>query len=105
LGKEIYKVIPPAGDANEFFWTAVQQAGRFTLSPPSCPAFLVAAILFTGMMDVGAQEHSTGYDFRHLDRIREKFHEVFGSECTLRDETLVQRYTIAPDGELIMFVR
>lgn len=98
-------MIRPEGDASELLGTVVQQAGWFTLSLPTCPAILVPAILFTGMMDMAAQEHSTGYDFRHLDRIREKFHEVFGSECTLRDETLVQRYTIAPDGELIMFVR
>jgi hypothetical protein len=57
------------------------------------------------MMDVAAQEKTTGYDFRHPGRIREKFLEVFGSRCTLRDETLMQRYNLAPDGELIMFVR
>ena len=37
--------------------------------------------------------------------VREKFHEVFGSECTLRDDVLMKRYNLSPDGELIMFIR
>jgi len=57
------------------------------------------------MMDAAVPKITTGYDCRHLDRVREKFHEVFGTECTLRDDVLLQRYNLAPDGGLIMFVR
>ncbi|MDD1694005.1 MAG: hypothetical protein LUQ71_04720 [Methanoregula sp.] len=54
---------------------------------------------------MAAQEKTTGYDFRHPGRIREKFHEVFGGRCTLRDETLVQRYRLTSEGDLVMFIR
>ena len=57
------------------------------------------------MMDVAVQKPATVYDYRRLDRIREKFHEVFGRECTLRDDVLMMRYNLSPDGELIMFIR
>jgi hypothetical protein len=57
------------------------------------------------MMDMAAPTIATAYDYRHLDRIREKFHEVFGSECTLRDDVLMKRYNLSLDGELIMFIR
>ena len=57
------------------------------------------------MMDVAVPKPSTAYDYRRLDRIREKFHEVFGSECTLRDDVLMKRYNLSPDDELIMFIR
>ena len=57
------------------------------------------------MMDVAVPEPSTAYDYRRLDRIRGKFHEVFGRECTLRDDILLRRYNLSPDGDLIMFIR
>jgi len=57
------------------------------------------------MMDVAVPKIVTAYDYRHLDRIREKFHAVFGSQCTLRDDVLMKRYTVSADGELIMFIR
>ncbi|MGA2121781.1 MAG: hypothetical protein ABSG49_07025 [Methanoregula sp.] len=44
-------------------------------------------------------------DNRHPDRIRVKFQEVFGRECTMRDDALLQKYTITVDGDLIMYVR
>jgi hypothetical protein len=57
------------------------------------------------MMDVAVPMIASAYDYRRLDRIREKFHEVFGSECTLRDDVLMKRYTVSPNGDLIMFIR
>jgi len=44
-------------------------------------------------------------DNRHLDTIRAKYREVFGRECVLRDDTLLQKYNITAEGDLIMFVR
>lgn len=57
------------------------------------------------MMDVAAPKIATAYDYRHLDRIREKYHDVFGSECTLRDDALIKRYNLSPNGDLIMFIQ
>ena len=57
------------------------------------------------MMDVAVLKIATGNDYQRLDRIREKFHDVFGSECTLRDDVLLQRYNLTNDGDLVMFVR
>jgi hypothetical protein len=57
------------------------------------------------MMDVAVPKIASAYDYRHLDRIRAKFHEVCGSECTLRDDVLMKRYNLSPDGDLIMFIR
>ncbi|MDD5141888.1 hypothetical protein [Methanoregula sp.] len=48
---------------------------------------------------------ASAYDYQRLDRIREKFYQVFGRECTLRDDVLLKRYNLSPDGELIMFIR
>jgi len=70
------------------------------------PAFKYpfANLLFM-MMDVARPTIGSAYDYQRLDRIREKFHEVFGSECTLRDDVLLKRYNLSPDGELIMIIR
>jgi hypothetical protein len=57
------------------------------------------------MMDVAAPKTATAHDNRRLERIREKFHEIFGSECTMRDDVLLRRYNLSPDGDLIMFIR
>jgi hypothetical protein len=57
------------------------------------------------MMDVAVPKIAPAYDYRHLDRLREKFHDVFGRECTLRDDVLLKRYNLSPDGDLIMFIR
>lgn len=80
--------------------------GNGSLSRRVRPAFKYpfANFLFM-MMDVARPAIASAYDYRHLDRIREKFHEVFGSECTLRDDVLLRRYNLSPDGELIMFIR
>ena len=44
-------------------------------------------------------------DSRHLDTIRAKFREVFGRECVLRDDALLQKYTVTAEGDLLMFLR
>lgn len=44
-------------------------------------------------------------DHRQLDSIRAKFREVFGRECVLHDDALLQKYNITAEGDLIMFVR
>jgi len=80
--------------------------GNESLSRRVRPAFKYpfANLLFM-MMDVASPTIESAYDYRRLGRIREKFHEVFGSECTLRDDVLLKRYNLSPDGELIMFIR
>ncbi len=56
-------------------------------------------------MDMAEPEHQMAYDYRHLDRIRQKFRDVFGRECVLRDDALLQKYALSAEGDLIMFVR
>jgi len=80
--------------------------GLLTLSRPARPAFKYpSANLMLMMMDMAVPKTAAAYDYRHLDRIREKFHEIFGTECTLRDDVLMKRYKLSPDGDLIMFIR
>jgi hypothetical protein len=58
------------------------------------------------MMDAAVRPvPAAGYDFRRIGRIREKFHEVFGRECHLGDDLLLQRYSLTNDGDLVLFVR
>jgi hypothetical protein len=38
-------------------------------------------------------------------QIRQKIKEVFGWDCTMKDDVLVKRYTMTSDGELIMILR
>jgi len=40
-----------------------------------------------------------------LQQIRRKFREVFGSDITMRDEALQQRYALSGDGDLIMILK
>ncbi len=44
-------------------------------------------------------------DPKTLQSIREKFHEVFSCETSMKDVLLVQRYRVSGDGDLIMILR
>jgi hypothetical protein len=44
-------------------------------------------------------------EMARLYRIRQKFHEVFGSALTLPDEVVLQRYTLTSEGDLVMILR
>jgi hypothetical protein len=44
-------------------------------------------------------------DTIRLYRIREKFHDVFGTSLTLPDEVVLQRYSLTSDGDLVMILR
>jgi hypothetical protein len=58
------------------------------------------------MMQAVPVHETNGYEnFRRSDRVREKFQEVFGRECTLRDDLLLKRYSLTHDGDLVMFIR
>jgi hypothetical protein len=77
-----------------------------SLSRCARPAFkYLFANLLLMMMDMARPTIASAYDYQRLDRIREKFYQVFGRECTLRDDVLLKRYNLSPDGELIMFIR
>ena len=56
----------------------------------------------TCMAEPGYQACS---DYRPTGRIRAKFREVFGRECTLRDEVLLRQYALTAEGDLVLFVR
>jgi phosphoribosylpyrophosphate synthetase len=38
-------------------------------------------------------------------QIRQKIKEIFGWDCAMNDDMLLNRYTITSDGELIMIVK
>ncbi|MEI8331983.1 MAG: hypothetical protein WCF90_10120 [Methanomicrobiales archaeon] len=38
-------------------------------------------------------------------RIREKIREVFGRETSMNDDTLLKRYALSGDGDLVMILR
>jgi hypothetical protein len=42
---------------------------------------------------------------RKTEAIRAKFRDVFGRECPLQDDTLLTRYSVTADGDLVMFIR
>ena len=42
---------------------------------------------------------------RKTDTIRAKFRDVFGRDCPLQDDTLLKRYSVTADGDLILFLR
>jgi len=58
--------------------------------------------MMTGTITVATR---TNHDYQHLDRIREKFHEVFGRDCPFPDDMILQRYDLTNDGDLVMFLR
>jgi hypothetical protein len=41
-------------------------------------------------------------DSQKTARIRQKIKEIFGWDCTMNDDTLVKRYFVTADGDLIM---
>jgi len=42
---------------------------------------------------------------RKTIQIREKIKEIFGSECSMNEDMLLNRYTVTSDGELIVIVK
>jgi hypothetical protein len=42
---------------------------------------------------------------RKTVQIRKKIKEIFGSDCLMNDDMLLQRYMITSDGELIVIVK
>ncbi|MFA6331951.1 MAG: hypothetical protein WCX22_03275 [Methanoregula sp.] len=57
------------------------------------------------MTDIAAHRLIRDYDYQYLDRIREKFHEVFGNDCPLQDDMILQRYNLTNEGDLVMFLQ
>ena len=57
------------------------------------------------MMQVAERESPMGNACRKTDAIRAKFRDVFGRECPLQDDTLLKRYSVTADGDLILFLR
>ena len=49
------------------------------------------------------QHTTTGSGY--CNRVREKFRDIFGNECTLPDESLMKRYAVTSTGDLIMILR
>jgi len=57
----------------------------------------------TGM---GTQKTSfVRYNREKIERIREKIKVVFGSDSTMDDVALSEKYNITSDGDLIMILR
>jgi len=50
-------------------------------------------------------ENTATFNSQRIVQIRQKIKEVFGWDCTLKDDLLVKRYSMTSDGELIMILR
>ena len=50
-------------------------------------------------------ENTSTSNNQRIVQIRQKIKEVFGGDCTMKDDVLVKRYSMTSDGELIMILR
>ncbi|HUT38256.1 MAG TPA: hypothetical protein VMW77_03025 [Methanoregula sp.] len=51
------------------------------------------------------RENTATSHSQRIIQIRQKIKEVFGWNCTMKDDVLVQRYSMTSDGELIMILK
>jgi hypothetical protein len=54
------------------------------------------------MMIPERMDQPMNHDSQKTARIRQKVKEVFGWDCTMTDDTLLKRYSVTADGDLIM---
>jgi hypothetical protein len=81
-------------------------AESIALSRRSCRTLKPVSHQFTGMMLSAAKASERGKPRgQNTETVREKFREVFGCECTIRDEALLRRYSVSDEGDLILFLR
>ena len=82
------------------------RAGPVSLSPSSWPALLFR-VFSSWIMEalVRPTTLSAPYDYQKIQRIRERIKEVFGRESLMNDEVLTKRYTLTPEGDLVMILR
>jgi hypothetical protein len=57
------------------------------------------------LSQVEMHERPMTNESRKTNEIRQKIREVFGWDCAMNDDVLLQRYTITSDGELIVIVK
>jgi len=50
-------------------------------------------------------EKSLTNQSRKIIQIRQKIKEIFGWDCAMNDDILLQRYTVTSDGDLIVIVK
>ena len=53
----------------------------------------------------GMMEKPMTNESRKTVQIRKKIKEVFGWDCTMKDDVLLDRYTLTSDGDLIVIVK
>jgi hypothetical protein len=81
-------------------------AESVALSRRSCPMLIPVSVHFTVIMLSAAKAPETmNLRGQNTETVREKFREVFGCECTIRDEVLLRRYSLSDEGDLILFLR
>lgn len=73
----------------------------FTMRPPPVHIHPCQPVLVK-CMEPGVDRYAIS---RKADRIREKFHDVFGLSLTLPDEEVAKKFSLTPDGELVMIIR
>jgi hypothetical protein len=57
------------------------------------------------LSQTGIMEKPITNESRKTVQIRKKIKEIFGSDCLMNDDMLLQRYMITSDGELIVIVK
>ena len=57
------------------------------------------------LSQTGMMERPMTTESRKTVQIRQKIKEIFGWDCAMNDDMLLERYTITSEGELIVIVK
>jgi hypothetical protein len=57
------------------------------------------------LTQAGIMERPMTTESRKTVQIRKKIKEIFGWDCAMNDEMLLERYTITREGELIVIIK
>ena len=66
------------------------------------PSIHIPKAAFWSIMIPERLDQPKNYGSQKTARIRQKIKEVFGWDCTMNDDTLLKRYFVTADGDLIM---
>ena len=85
-----------------FLFTTCHCTFTLRLQHPHIPAgvFFIIMLSQPEMMEKSLTNQS-----RKIIQIRQKIKEIFGWDCAMNDDILLQHYTVTSDGDLIVIVK